>query len=278
MKLTPGLLLSSRDYIRRRLEFRYFDVNTEINGKKPSSQIIPFLKYLKILDENHNISGINNSSSNEQILQHILLLFILKRDEDEDINYRWMTRAYMGIKFIRDRLDDNMNACLRQANLFNEDCKYMEGWWDIIYAYSRNKANESNQETGREGEKLSFSYEFKRVGIKPKKEYIFNTSAGYDLLSRSSHNSSEKLLIEVKSSHLPISKAEAFITKKEFKVARDHNNYKFHFWLLGQKKLAILDSELVIKEAPMNEESGVWDTFKISFKVYKDYFNTVAID
>ena len=277
MKLTPGLLISSRTYLKRRLEHKYFDAYTDINSTISVSEIIPFLQYLEIMDRENNIVRITNNLSDEQILQEILFIYILKRDKDKDINYRWMTRAYKGIEFIKDRLDDNMNACLRQANLFNEDSLFMEDWWDKIYSYSRQKIDGLHEETGRQGEKLSFIYEHQRVGIKPRKEYIMNTSAGYDLLSLFSHNSKEKLLIEVKSSNLPINKAEAFITKNEFFVAKDHHNYKFHFWLLNEKKLAILDRELIINEAPINQEAGTWDTYKIPFVVYKNFFNDVAI-
>ena len=44
---------------------------------------------------------------------------------------------------IKNVLDDNMNACLRQANLYNDESIYMERWWDELYKYSRMKTDEN---------------------------------------------------------------------------------------------------------------------------------------
>ena len=278
MKLTPGLLLISRTFIKRKLGLDYFEDETYIDGVNPAITIIPFLKYLNILDSSNNIKGFDEGTPNEKILQKILFIYILKRDKDADESFRWMTRAYKGIGFIRERLDDNMNACLRQANLYNEDSQLMEEWWDKIYAYSREKTQNSLQEIGREGEKLSFLYEFERLGIKPKKEYIQNTSAGYDLLSIHSHNSQENLMIEIKSSSSSINKAEAFISRNELNMATKHSNYIFHFWLLKEKKLAVLDRELVIATAPKNKNEGKWENFKVPFITFKNNFREVSFN
>ena len=278
MKLTPGLLLSSRAFIKRKLALDYFDDETYIEGINPTIDIIPFLKYLNLLDENNYVKEFDTEISDEKILQRILFIYILKRDKDEDEDFRWMTRAYKGIDFIKDRLDDNMNACLRQANLYNDDSELMEEWWDQIYAYSREKTQESFQETGREGEKLSFLYELQRVGKKPRKEYIQNTSAGFDLLSIHSHNSNEKLMIETKSSISSIIQAEAFITRNELDMAIEHSNYIFHFWLLREKKLAVLDRELVIATAPKNENEGRWEKFKVPFATFQNNFKEVSFN
>lgn len=278
MRLSPGLLLITRAFIKRKLALDYFEDETNIEGISPTAKIIPFLKYLNLLDENNHIQEFNSEVSDEKILQRILFIYILKKDEDEDEDFRWMTRAYKGIDFIKDRLDDNMNACLRQANLYNDDSELMEEWWDQIYAYSREKTQESHQETGREGEKLSFLYEFQRVGKKPRKEYIQNTSAGFDLLSIHSHNSMEKLMIETKSSVSSINKAEAFITRNELDMAIEHSNYVFHFWLLKEKKLAILDRESVIMTAPKNENEGRWEKFKVPFITFVDQFKEISFN
>tara|TARA_B110000977_G_C11088810_1_gene495907 strand:- start:628 stop:1464 length:837 start_codon:yes stop_codon:yes gene_type:complete len=278
LKLNPGLLLISREFIKRKLVLDYFDDATNIAGINPIIEIIPFLKYLNILDSNNYIHEFHQEDSDEKILQKILYLYILKRDQDLDSDFRWLTRAYKGINFIRERVDDNMNACFRQANLYNDDSELMEEWWDNIYAYSRKKTQEFHQETGREGEKLSFLYELQRVGIKPRKEYIQNTSAGYDLLSIHSHNSIEKLMIETKSSTSSINQAEAFITRNELDMAIEHSNYIFHFWLLREKKLAILDRELLITTAPKNINEGEWEKFKVPFITFVDHFKEVSFN
>jgi hypothetical protein len=278
LKLTPGLLLVSRAYIKRKLDLDYFDDETYIEGINPTKEIIPFLKYLNLLDSNNNIQEFNLETQDEKILQRILFIYITKRDKDEDEDFRWMTRAYKGINFIKDRLDDNMNACLRQANLYNDDSELMEEWWDQVYTYSREKTQESYQETGREGEKLSFLYEFQRVGKKPRKEYIQNTSAGFDLLSIHSHNSNEKLMIETKSSISSINQAEAFVTRNELDMAIEHSNYIFHFWLIREKKLAVLDRKSVIATAPKNENEGRWEKFRVPFATFKNNFKEVSLN
>lgn len=278
MKLNPGLLLITREFIRRKLVLDYFADDTYIAGINPVNEIIPFLKYLNILDSNNNIDQFHKENTDEEMLQKLLYLYILKRDQELDSDFRWMTRAYKGINFIRERLDDNINECFRQANLYNDDSELMEAWWDKIYVYSRKKTQKLHQETGREGEKLSFYYEMQRVGVKPRKEYIQNTSAGYDLLSIHSHNSSEKLMIEIKSSLSSIHKAEGFITRNELDMAIEHPNYIFHFWLLREKKLAILDRELVIATAPKNINEGKWEKFKVPFITFTDYFKEISFN
>lgn len=272
MKLTPGLLLISRDFIKRKLTLNYFEDETNIFGINPAIKVIPFLKYINFLDSNNNIHELNLNMCDEEILQKILLKYILKKDEDNDEDFRWITRAYKGIDFITERLDDNINACFRQANLYNDDSNLMEEWWDNIYTYSREKNQEPLQKIGREGEKLSFLYEFQRVGVKPRKEYIQNTSAGYDLLSINSHNLQKKLMIEVKSSFSSVDKAEAFITRNELNMAKEHSNYIFHFWLLKNKELAVLDREMIIATAPLDKNEGRWEKFKVPFVAFKDNF------
>ena len=165
-----------------------------------------------------------------------------------------------------------MNACFIQADLYNQENSLMEDWWDKLYSYSRARAEKNFKKIGREGEQLSYEYEKRRVNINPIKEYILNTSAGYDLLSRLSHNSNEKLMIEIKTSTKTLDKAKAYITKNEYNMAVRHYNYVFHFWLLKEKKLAILDRQLVLDTAPINLKEGTWEEFKVPFKTFKDKF------
>tara|TARA_B100000886_G_C20413986_1_gene488423 strand:+ start:476 stop:1270 length:795 start_codon:yes stop_codon:yes gene_type:complete len=255
----------------------FFEDDTYIEGIDPTLDIIPFLKYLEILDSNNNINEIKKQDTDEQILQKILFIYIVKKDKNSDESFRWIKRAYKGIDFIKDILDDNMNACFRQADLYNQDSSLMEEWWDRIYSYSRDRAEKNFQKIGREGEKLSYKYEEHRVNAKPIKEYILNTSAGYDLLSKFSHNSNDKLMIEIKASTKTINKAEAYITRNEYDMATRHNNYVFHFWLLTERKLAILDRGLVLDNAPNNINEGIWEKFKVPFLTFKDKFTHVNI-
>ncbi len=276
MKLTPGLLLITRKYLKRKLNLSYFDDDTFIDGCDPNVEIIPFLNYLEIYDEKR--FKIFKNLNSEEVLQKILYLFITKKDQENHEDFRWMTSSYRGIEFIKNVLDDNMNACLRQANLYNDESIYMERWWDELYKYSRMKTDENFAQIGRLGENYSYLYELNRVGKKPKKEYILNTSAGYDLLSEISHNSAEKLMIEIKSSTKKIDLAEASISKTQFLMATKHENFIFHFWLLKDHKLAVLDANTVISTAPSNLNEGRWQEFKVPFAVFKDEFKNVNIE
>ena len=103
MKLSPGLLLTSREFIRRKLVLGYFEDDTYIEGINPTKEIIPFLKYLNILDSNNNVHQFYKEYTDEEMLQKLIYLYIIKRDQELDSDFRWMTRAYKGINFIKER-------------------------------------------------------------------------------------------------------------------------------------------------------------------------------
>ena len=70
MKLTPGLLLITRKYLKRKLNLSYFDDDTFIDGCDPNVEIIPFLNYLEIYDEKR--FKIFKNLNSEEVLQKIL--------------------------------------------------------------------------------------------------------------------------------------------------------------------------------------------------------------
>ena len=109
----------------------------------------------------------------------------------------------------------------------------------------------------------------------PFKEYIHNTSAGYDLLSLKDEDTKKKLLIEVKSSEKSLGAAKAYITRNEYNKALEHENYQFHFWLLKERMLAVLDRNKVIDTAPKDTKEGSWNKFTVPYMAFQDEFKKV---
>ena len=69
--------------------------------------------------------------------------------------------------------------------------------------------------------------------------------------------------------------AKAYITRNEYNKALEHENYQFHFWLLKERMLAVLDRNKVIDTAPKDTKEGSWNKFTVPYMAFQDEFKKV---
>lgn len=149
-------------------------------------------------------------------------------------------------------------------------------WWDQIAALFRNPHENELVEIGREGERLTIQYEFKRVGVSPKWVSIESNYAGYDVLSKESNDSADRRLIEVKATHKNIRDAVLYISCNEWETAvAASSRYFFYIWLCGEvNKLAIVSTEEMHSHIAVNQGAGRWLSISVPYSEFEgDFFN-----
>lgn len=270
MKLTSGLLLESREFIIRLCNKTSNQIEVEFEGIHPLDRIIPFLNSIDLFVEQQSFNHLFASLNRQDTLKEILFYFCIKQD--------FIKQAKRGRNHIKSLLDSDTNNCFEQANLFDQSLD-TDNWWHRIFSYSRSIQEEKKNDTGYKGEINSYNFERSRVNQYPKKEFIDNTTVGYDLLSWVNASSDDRLRIEVKSTNSSIGSALAYISKKEYSTAMNEDgNHCFHFWLLGESppKLAVLEKNLITDLAPkeMSKDFQL-EQYTVKFRHFKDYFSDI---
>lgn len=215
---------------------------------------------------------INISASLRNVLKQIII----------DYRPTWMYAITFGRSEVMNSLEDmlNLKQCFKSAQLLEGEPSFeVIEWWDELSQLIRAEKDNKKVQQGREGEKLSFEYEKKRLaelGIKqmPKWMALEDNTLGYDIKSfdLGEYGPINKL-IEVKS--CSSDNMIIFLTRNEWNKALEYKqNYVFHIWFLPTQtlefELAVSDIEPFILE---NTESIKWTTLEISLKKLKKYFN-----
>lgn len=216
---------------------------------------------------NHKI---NISASLRSVLKQVIL----------DYRPSWMYAITFGRSQVMNNLDDmlNLKQCFKSAQLLDENpsLEIIE-WWDELSQLIRAEKDNQKVQKGREGEKLSFEYEKKRLvklNIKqiPKWVALEDNTLGYDIKSFDvSEYGPINKLIEVKS--CSSDNMTVFLTWNEWKNALEYRqNYVFHIWFLPTKtleyELSVSEVEPYILEST---ESTKWTTLEISLEKLKKY-------
>jgi len=210
-------------------------------------------------------------------------------EHPDEYTFRYMIRDYI----IRLRpywigaIIRGRESCFQAMNLNERDCFYnaqlsddssaVAKWWTDISNETRELNHLELIDRGFKGEELTIIYEEKRIGKKPIWHSIDSSIDGYDILSDVSSEDTQRLLIEVKSSELPLKDAKAHISKKEWKVAASSKNYQFYFWLItgSINKLAILTAEDLAPHMSIDKGKGEWESVSIEFNQFKNMFSIV---
>lgn len=169
-------------------------------------------------------------------------------------------------------------ACFQEAGLL---CEFPDDdvvkWWDSLSAIIRKNQDENKNDCGRAGEKLSLYYEKRRTGIAPQWVSVDSNLLGYDVLSQISKNDFSKLLIETKASEMSMDNAYCHISINEWRTATTAKDYLFYFWLLGTSNmLAKINVSQLKPYIPTNNLAGEWESVKIPFKCFKDFFEIIS--
>ena len=186
----------------------------------------------------------------------------------------WANRILYGRKEAFIFMTKDEQACFLEAGLMDDEISWdVVEWWDGLSMELRKLNNEKMNAIGRRGEELTIRYEYERVGKKPVWISVDSNRTGYDLISHTDSSQSTQLLIEVKASTMPVSQADFHITRNEWQIAKTSSCYRFYVWCLaGNPSLAIITPEDMRYMIPIDQHSGEWETVKVPFSAFDNYF------
>lgn len=189
----------------------------------------------------------------------------------------WCNRIPYGRKEALIFMSKDEQASFYEAGLMENDKVSIE-WWDNISAYIRDTNNKNKNDVGRSGEQETLLYEKQRTGYDPVWIAIESNLAGYDILSRCSHDNISRLLIEVKTSELSIDHADFYVTSNEWHTACNTKRYLFYIWSFynRKRKLAVLEPEQIQPYIPTNNRTGEWQSVRIPFASFEFLFKEIT--
>jgi len=279
IRLSPGILVSSHHLLKKMFEHKHYDIlhfteTHTIDGTKTLDVVdtIKACEWIEIIDGTAKLTsrGIQIAQTFDIKIKRLMIGDYIKHSTDSWISIIPRGRKECSLYFPSDVL-----ACIKNAGLLiipaTDDIVL---WWDQQSQLIRKEQELAALEIGRIGEKLTLEYEKKRTGKNPTWKSIESNLAGYDVLSILKKDSTIRLSIEVKTSEKPIETAKAYITRREWDVAINSENYMFYFWLIdgNQKKLAILNVNELRVNIPNDEGEGEWLKATIPFNFYANKF------
>ena len=195
----------------------------------------------------------------------------------------WAKRIPFGRKEAYLFMNEEEQRCFVEADLIDNYDQDVVEWWDKLAEAERIKKDATLDDIGRAGERMTLEYEELRTGFKPDWISIESNLAGYDILSQSAANNSEKILIEVKSSRKSMENAALIISRHEWDTAKLRNNlhrYLFYLWDLStsDQKLAVISAEEMTAHIPDDNEYGTWESVRVPFKVFLNQFRSVHVE
>lgn len=167
-----------------------------------------------------------------------------------------------------------------EAGLAYGDDEETVRFWDGLAARARGLRDDVLTEIGRRGERLTLQHERNRTGVEPKWIAIESSSDGYDVLSRVSASDTRRMTIEVKASEQDTEYASFHLTRNEWQTAIGSMAHRFHLWALARAKdeLAVLTVEQVGAHVPEDAGAGAWETLRVPFSAFKEFFREFSGD
>jgi hypothetical protein len=182
----------------------------------------------------------------------------------------WLRLSPFGRDRVRAVLSSNEEQCLAAAGLFSEEPSLeIRNWWDGLGQGIRSETDSKHLAQGRAAEQLTIQYEIRRLselGIshRPRWVALDDNTAGYDVHSFDSGPFEPVAkLIEVKS--CARESWEIFLTRKEWETAVERSpNYRFHIWILPEKRLIELTPDDLKFHIPLDRGNGHWQISRIA--------------
>lgn len=147
-------------------------------------------------------------------------------------------------------------------------------FWDRLAAIARGQQDTRLSSIGRDGERLTLSYEKQRTGHTPSWRSIDCNSDGYDVMSVVSSEDHAQRQIEVKTSTLGLV-GSMHLTRNEWESTETMVYHTFHLWDLknmNAPKLAIVGRALMEQHVPHDNGAGVWKEVEIPFREFVNLF------
>jgi len=196
-------------------------------------------------------------------------------DYIETLHPSWSELATFGRRKVIYFAPPAIQQMISEAGLDDGVGGDVVSFWDAMAARARGMNNDSLMAIGREGERLTISYEKKRTSKEPKWVSLDSNEKGYDVLSVIDAADNRPCSIEVKASTQGIL-GRFHITRNEWDRALEAENHLFHLWDISpnnQLSLAIISPEEMKSHIPSNSGSGRWESVAVPFSVFKANFN-----
>lgn len=204
----------------------------------------------------------------EQRLQTAILDYV------EAFRPVWLHSAVSGRARVLRFVGPELAQVFHEAGLTTQTGRRVVSFWDRLAAMARGLRGDRNVLVGRKGERLSLRYELNRTGKRARWISIESNEDGYDILSAVDTGQDARLLIEVKATEGGNS-SRFFITRYEWRVAREAANHAFHLWNVSGEvpELALVTAEEIKCHIPMDQGEGRWQHVSLPFAMFSDRFS-----
>jgi hypothetical protein len=280
--LSPGLAQGCFELLgiasRHSLTFPQIQTSFAYFGNLPGTAVTEAaqrLQWLRANDEGHAVITPSGSrllalSGYEPMLRQALLDYIdVERPP-------WVQNASFGRSRVLRFAGSAIAQVFVEANLANGTEDEVVAFWDALAARARGQKEDRLTQIGREGERLTLTYEESRTERKPRWVAIENNEDGYDVLSVLASNDSGHLSIEVKASTMGTA-GSFHLTRNEWDRSTELDNHLFHLWALrpnSKPLLAIVTPKDMQNHIPCDSGSGCWESVEVPFVVFQDSFRS----
>lgn len=178
----------------------------------------------------------------------------------------WISKITLGREAIKGNLSAGQYQCFEAAGLFSSNpSPEVVLWWDRLASEVRADKGQFLVAKGREGERLSFSFErerAKQLGLDREVRWIAldDQTTGYDIWSYNADLSAR--LVEAKAcSTYPL---RFFVTKNEWQTACGSlAEYVFQIWHLPSETCHELTPDQLEPHIPCDRGDGQWESVQI---------------
>ncbi len=181
-------------------------------------------------------------------------------------NPLWIQNASFGRKRLMRFVSTAIRQLFVESGLAEGETHDVIAFWDTLSARAIGQRDAHLLSIGREGERLTFEYEWKRTGRRPKWVAIDNNQDGYDILSIVDAHDGSPLTIEVKSTRIGF---EGFLhlTRNEWDRTHGPVKHVFHLWdlSLSSPMLSVIAPNEMERHIPVNRGLGEWEDARIPF-------------
>lgn len=180
----------------------------------------------------------------------------------------WSGVVRQGRAALANYSDREVLQCFDEAGLFRLDLVAAR-WWDEIFLEHKDEETLERLRIGRRGEEKSFQFETERTGIEPEWISLFQPTSPYDLLSFTSSQESERLVIEVKASSLNAVEAQFYLSSQEWRMLSTARHAVLHLWAEVDNDSSephIVLPAALSSHVPVDVGDGSWRTATIPFE------------
>ncbi len=190
---------------------------------------------------------------------------------------KWCFQIPSGRAEFFNSVSDGVVQLFEESGLSENTRSDVIKWWDEVSEFVRSNKDGQKLSTGRLGEEITLSYEYKRIGVKPIWQAIESNRSGFDVLSQVSPSDKTQMPIEVKASTLPVKQAKFFLTRNEWNVLQSNKHFNIYLLSIYEDldilKLCVIKKEDVVNHIPLEQGKGRWENVGVPFRPFFNQLN-----